>query len=116
MARTIFVAIVLSVLAGAQNTRTKLFIDPASRWISIHDKDGSAAPGEFAIDVLNSCPAKLTVTDAKDSADYVALISRTGSSVGSVLIYAKGELVQSFKPGHTAMLRKVAERVCALLP
>jgi hypothetical protein len=69
MTRTIFAAIALSVMAPAQSTAKKLFIDPASHLISIHDKDGSAAPGEFAIDVLKSCPATLTVTDSKDLAD-----------------------------------------------
>ena len=99
----------------SQSPTKRIFIDPASRWISIHDRDGSGARNELTMDILKSCPAVLGVTDGLESADYTVSFSRSGNSVGSVLIYAGGTVAHSFKPGHTSTLKKVAETVCAFV-
>ncbi len=109
--RTLLAAFAVSA-AFAQSSPKRVFVEPASRWISIHDSNGSGAPNEFTIDVLKSCPAVISVTDGRESADYTVSFSRSGNSVGSVLIYAGGAVVHSFKPGHSSTLRKVAESVC----
>jgi hypothetical protein len=108
---TLLLALIASAAFG-QSAPKRVFVDPASRWISIHDSTGSGAPGEFSLDVMKSCPAVIALTDARESADYTVLISRSGVSSGSVLIYAGGSVVHSFKPGHSSTLRKVADAVC----
>jgi hypothetical protein len=108
---TLLAAFALSA-AFAQSAPKRVFVDPASRWISIHDSNGSGATNEFTIDILKSCPAVVSLTDGRESADYTVSFSRSGSSAGSVLIYAGGAVVHSFKPGHASTLRKMAESVC----
>jgi len=93
----------------------RLFIDPATRWISIHDQTGTGAKAEFTTDILKACPSMVQVVDSREMADFTVLIDRTGSSAGSVLISSGGVVVDSFKPGHTATLRKVADTVCEFI-
>lgn len=101
---------VISVALSAQPKR--LYIDPDTRWISIHDPNGGGAKSELSLHLAQRCAAVVTVNERK-TADYSVLIDRTGNSAGAATIYdATGTAVESFKPGHTATLKKVADRVC----
>ena len=104
--------VLLAGLALAEGAPKRVFVDPATRWMSIHDKEGTNSANEFIRDAVQSCPEAITFTDDRASADYSVSISRTGTSAGSVIIYAQGTLTYSFKPGHTATLMKVAQAVC----
>jgi len=92
--------------------KSRLYVEPSSRWISMHDSAGTGAKAEFTLDILKSCSKYIVAVDGRESADYTVLIDRTGISSGSVVIYARGDVVDSFKPGHAASLQKVADTVC----
>ena len=95
-----------------QPAPTRVFIDPSSRWMSLHDKDGSGAPLEMTLDIRKTCPSVIAVTDSREAAKYAVVFHRTGSSSGSVVIYAGQEIVHTFKPGHASSLQKVATAIC----
>jgi hypothetical protein len=92
--------------------KSHLFVEPSSRWISMHDSAGTGAKAEFTLDILKSCSKYIVPVDGPETADYTVSIDRTGISSGSVVIYAKGDAVNSFKPGHSSTLQKVADTVC----
>jgi hypothetical protein len=89
-----------------------LYVDPSSRWISMHDSAGTGAKAEFTLDILKACSQSVVPVDQRETADYTVSFDRTGISSGSVVIYAKGDVVNSFKPGHASTLQKVADTVC----
>lgn len=69
---------------------------------------------EMARDMTGICP-EILLTRTPESADYVISFHRTGSSAGFLTIYSGNAAVYSFKPGHSATLKKVAEKVCAFM-
>jgi hypothetical protein len=112
MMRVLLVGIIAGMIALCDGAPKRVFVDPASRWMSIHDKEGTNSANEFIRDAIKSCPETIVFTDDRSSADYSVSISRSGVSAGSVIIYANGSLAYSFKPGHAATLLKVAQSVC----
>lgn len=107
-------AAVLTVAASANSSGNGVYIDPASRWESIHDPKGSSAPGDFAIDMQKACPS-VPLSSDRESARYVVTFNRTNANAGSLLIYSDGSVVLAKKPGHSATLRKVAVEVCSFV-
>src|ERR1035438_3976183 len=116
MKNTILVlAFALSSSALTADSPKRLFIDPATRWESIHDKTGTGAKAEITLDILKACPSAVQIVDSRETADYSALIDRTGMSAGSVVISSGGVVVNTFKPGHSATLTKVAASLCRFI-
>ncbi len=103
-------ALAITATAGAE-APPSLFVDPSSRWVSIHDKDGTGAALEFTKEFAKSCP-EVSISDRREGAAYSVVFQRNGYNSGNVQVCANGKLADSFVPGHTATFAKVVRRVC----
>lgn len=99
---------------SAQSPLKRLYIDPTSKWESLHNSNGDGASVEIAKEFLKVCPSLVAVTRDEASADYTLSFMRKAGS-GSATIYARGNAVHAFKPGFSARLRKVAETTCLFI-
>jgi hypothetical protein len=108
--RLLLTCIALIAPAIAQTPRKTVFIDPSSRWESLHDTNGSGTPTELAIYFEKSCKAIWVARDA-GKADYtVALYRKAGG--GSAVVYAGDRVAFTFKPGFGAKLTQAADKAC----
>jgi hypothetical protein len=101
-------ALITAVLvsgSGMAGEPKRLFVDPAPQW----ESDGLATRSEFTSAVVKSCPAIVSLTDSRESADYSVEVFRTPDSGDSAVVYFNGHAAYSF--AHST-LGIIAEKVC----
>jgi hypothetical protein len=115
MKRTLFILAFLAAPMVGQTKPATIYIDPATRWESVHDQTGIGSKAELTMALLKACPETLQSVDSRETANFTVLVQRVGASSGQALIYSGGALVNSFKPGFGATLKKTADRVCTFV-
>jgi hypothetical protein len=101
--------VVMAGAARAADEAIKVYVDPATKWPSMHDTQGVGSAMELASDLAKSCG--LTVT-SDPAAQWKVTVYRQGGG-GKAVIWRNGDLVHEFRPGFSTTLRKTAERICA---
>jgi hypothetical protein len=109
---TVLVGLVSFSMFG-QVAPKKVFIDPASKWTSLHDDKGSGTPAELAATLTKSCPSVIVTLDPESATYAISVFRDTGA--GSVVIYSGKEMVNSFKPGFFSTLQKVSATICSFI-